>query len=118
MNHTLTFAGNDIIMNETVSEHEVINEHNWVAFLLLPIILFGVVGNILVCMAVTMEKRLQSVTNYFLLSLAITDLLVCIVVWPFSILHEFMGTYKLNVVIATSPCRFFFSVSSLVTKEK
>lgn len=81
------------MMNKTGNEYDVVNDHNWMTLLLLPIILFGVVGNILVCMAVTMEKRLQSVTNYFLLSLAITDLLVCIVVWPFSILHEFMGKY-------------------------
>lgn len=90
---TLSPIGNDVTMNgsDAHSENIVVNEQNWMALLLLPIILFGVIGNVLVCMAVTMEKRLQSVTNYFLLSLAITDLLVCIVVWPFSILHEFMG---------------------------
>jgi len=68
--------------------------YNWEVLVLLPIMLFGIMGNILVCMAVSMEKRLQSVTNYFLLSLAITDLLVSIIVMPFSIVHQFFGKYR------------------------
>lgn len=67
--------------------------YNWEVLVLLPIMLFGIMGNILVCMAVSMEKRLQSVTNYFLLSLAITDLLVSVIVMPFSIIHQFFGKY-------------------------
>ena len=91
MNYTLIFTGNDSTMSELERGDDGSSKNHWLSLLLLPLIMVGVVGNILVCMAVTMEKRLQSVTNYFLLSLAITDLLVCIVVWPFSILHEFMG---------------------------
>ena len=68
-------------------------EYNFEVFVLLPIMLFGITGNILVCMAVSMEKRLQSVTNYFLLSLAITDLLVSVIVMPFSMIHQFFGKY-------------------------
>lgn len=68
-------------------------KYNWEVLVLLPIMLFGIMGNILVCMAVSMEKRLQSVTNYFLLSLAITDLLVSVIVMPFSIVHQFFGKY-------------------------
>lgn len=65
--------------------------YHWEVLALLPIMLFGMTGNILVCMAVSMEKRLQTVTNYFLLSLAITDLLVSIIVMPLSITHQFFG---------------------------
>ena len=68
-------------------------EYNFEVFVLLPIMLFGITGNILVCMAVSMEKRLQSVTNYFLLSLAVTDLLVSVIVMPFSMIHQFFGKY-------------------------
>jgi len=66
-------------------------EYNWAVLFLAPLIVFGIAGNILVCMAISMEKRLQSVTNYFLLSLAVTDLLVCVIVMPFSIINEFTG---------------------------
>ncbi|XP_052783346.1 5-hydroxytryptamine receptor 2A-like [Mya arenaria] len=98
MNRTVSYMGYDVIMNNTV-QNDVTSEHNWGVLLLLPVIVFGVVGNILVCMAVVMEKRLQSVTNYFLLSLAITDLLVCFVVWPLSILNEFAGYWPLNFAL-------------------
>lgn len=65
--------------------------YNWPILFLTPLIFFGVGGNILVCMAISLEKRLQSVTNYFLLSLAITDLLVCIIVMPFTVINDFTG---------------------------
>ncbi|KAL1449953.1 hypothetical protein WDU94_002420 [Cyamophila willieti] len=42
--------------------------------------------NILVCLAISWEKRLQNVTNYFLMSLAMTDLMVAILVMPLGIL--------------------------------
>lgn len=48
-------------------------------------------GNILVCLAIAWEKRLQNVTNYFLMSLAVTDLMVAILVMPFSILTLVRG---------------------------
>ena len=73
-------------------------QYNWGVLFLSPIVLFGITGNILVCMAVSMEKRLQSVTNYFLLSLAITDLLVCIIVMPFSLINDFIGK-RFNISI-------------------
>lgn len=68
------------------------DEYNWGVLFLVPIIVFGITGNVLVCMAVSMEKRLQTVTNYFLFSLAVTDLHVCIIVMPVSILNDFFGT--------------------------
>ncbi|XP_053404391.1 5-hydroxytryptamine receptor 2A-like [Mercenaria mercenaria] len=98
MNGSSAYFGYEIDMN-TSSGGEIAPQHNWEVLLLLPLVIFGVAGNILVSMAVTMEKRLQSVTNYFLLSLAITDLLVCIIVWPFSILNEFLGYWPLNVAL-------------------
>lgn len=43
------------------------------------------VGNLLVIMAVYLEKSLQSVTNYFIVSLAFADLFVGLVVMPFAV---------------------------------
>ncbi|KAH3809780.1 5-hydroxytryptamine receptor 2C-like [Dreissena polymorpha] len=89
------------LQNHTNSSEADINDvvYNWEVLLLLPIMLFGIMGNILVCMAVSMEKRLQSVTNYFLLSLAVTDLLVTIIVMPFSMVHEFFGYWPFDYVL-------------------
>ncbi|KAL1395040.1 hypothetical protein pipiens_011531 [Culex pipiens pipiens] len=47
--------------------------------LLATVLVFGTAaGNILVCLAIVWERRLQNVTNYFLMSLAITDLMVAL----------------------------------------
>lgn len=67
------------------------NDYSWFILLLVPLVIFGAAGNLLVCLAISMEKRLQNITNYFLLSLAVTDLLVSVIVMPLSIIHEFMG---------------------------
>lgn len=64
---------------------------NWWALAPAPFVIFGITGNLLVCLAIALEKKLQNVTNYFLFSLAVTDLLVSLIVMPFSILHEFRG---------------------------
>lgn len=42
-------------------------------------------GNVLVIMAVARERTLQTVTNYFIVSLALADLLVAVVVMPFAV---------------------------------
>ncbi|XP_076871741.1 5-hydroxytryptamine receptor 2A [Brachyhypopomus gauderio] len=55
---------------------------NWVALLILLAIVVTVTGNILVIMAVSLERKLQNATNYFLMSLAITDMLLGLLVMP------------------------------------
>ena len=67
---------------------------HWGLFLLAPLVVFGIAGNILVILAISLEKRLQNVTNYFLLSLAVTDLLVSVIVMPLSIVNELTGNKK------------------------
>jgi len=48
-------------------------EWNWRVVPLVVLVLGGVVGNTLVCLSVAIERRLHSVTNYFLVSLADDD---------------------------------------------
>lgn len=66
-------------------------EYKWGAISLGLIILISLIGNIMVCMAVYMEKKLQNMTNYFLTSLAISDLLVAGFVMPMAIYHTVAG---------------------------
>uniref|UniRef100_A0A8C5QNX5 G-protein coupled receptors family 1 profile domain-containing protein n=1 Tax=Leptobrachium leishanense TaxID=445787 RepID=A0A8C5QNX5_9ANUR len=49
---------------------------------------FSVVGNVLICMAVLSDRKLRTVTNYFLLSLATADILVGAVAIPCAILLD------------------------------
>ncbi|XP_009872303.1 PREDICTED: 5-hydroxytryptamine receptor 2A-like, partial [Apaloderma vittatum] len=61
-------------------------EKNWPALLILVVILLTIGGNILVIMAVSLEKKLQNATNFFLMSLAVADMLVGILVMPVSLI--------------------------------
>lgn len=64
----------------------------WILTLLLALmVLVSVLGNILVCMAVTTDKTLRKLSNLFLVSLAIADLLVAIFVMPFAIVNDITG---------------------------
>uniref|UniRef100_A0A182NMR3 G-protein coupled receptors family 1 profile domain-containing protein n=1 Tax=Anopheles dirus TaxID=7168 RepID=A0A182NMR3_9DIPT len=60
--------------------------HNYWALLAIILVFGTAAGNILVCLAIVWERRLQNVTNYFLMSLAITDLMVALSVMPLGIL--------------------------------
>ena len=72
------------------------------------VILFTLVGNGLVVIAVASTRRLRSsVTNYFVVSLAVADLTVAVLVMPYadqsvitddvSILRDIATTLTLNV---------------------
>lgn len=51
----------------------------------------GAVGNVLVCLAVLLDRALQNSTNYFLLSLAVADLIVSLCVMPLGAISGFLG---------------------------
>lgn len=79
------------------------------ALLILPVL--AVIGNILVILAVYTEKSLHSVTNYFIVSLALADLLVAGVVMPFAVYvsvscHQTFVLSLVTVVILTLPSYF------------
>lgn len=68
--------------------------YNWGVLSLTILILATMIGNILVCLAVCWEKRLQNMTNYFLMSLAMADLLVSMLVMPLGMVVEFFGNVE------------------------
>ncbi|XP_062334435.1 alpha-1D adrenergic receptor [Osmerus eperlanus] len=56
-------------------------------------ILAAIVGNILVILSVLCNRHLQTVTNFFIVNLAIADLLLSIIVLPFSASLEVLGCW-------------------------
>ncbi|XP_026090120.1 5-hydroxytryptamine receptor 2C [Carassius auratus] len=68
--------------NLTELEDTQPTEKNWPALFILGFIFFTVAGNILVIMAVSIERKLHNATNYFLCSLAVADMLVGFLVMP------------------------------------
>lgn len=63
-------------------------QYNYYATLLTLLIFIIVFGNVLVCMAVSREKALQTTTNYLIVSLAVADLLVATLVMPWVVYLE------------------------------
>ncbi|XP_058400485.1 D(2) dopamine receptor isoform X1 [Diceros bicornis minor] len=70
--------------------------YNYYAMLLTLLIFVIVFGNVLVCMAVTREKALQTTTNYLIVSLAVADLLVATLVMPWVVYLEVVGEWKFS----------------------
>uniref|UniRef100_A0A3B4ZWF8 Dopamine receptor D4 n=1 Tax=Stegastes partitus TaxID=144197 RepID=A0A3B4ZWF8_9TELE len=73
----------------------------------LPALLFGVLlivviicGNLLVCLSVFTEKALKTTTNYFIVSLAVADLMLAVLVLPLFVYSEFQdGVWTLSTTI-------------------
>ena len=63
----------------------------WGAAALGLIVIATAFGNVLLCLAVVTEHRLRNMTNYFLASLAVADLLVAVVVMPPAVAVEIYG---------------------------
>ena len=49
---------------------------------------FATAGNVFVMMAILLDRQLQSVANYLILSLALADLLVAVLVMPLGAVYE------------------------------
>ncbi|XP_023275706.1 D(4) dopamine receptor isoform X1 [Seriola lalandi dorsalis] len=75
--------------------------YNW------PALVFGVLlivviicGNLLVCLSVFTEKALKTTTNYFIVSLAVADLMLAVLVLPLFVFSEFQdGVWTLSTTI-------------------
>lgn len=70
--------------NGTTAASSAIVKNYW-ALGLVAFPILTLFGNVLVIVSVCRERALQSVTNYFIVSLAIADLLVALVVMPFAV---------------------------------
>ncbi|XP_060570536.1 dopamine D2-like receptor [Ruditapes philippinarum] len=82
----------------------------WGLLALIVVILCTALGNLLVCLAVCWERRLQNMTNYFLMSLAIADFLVSIIVMPFGMVVEIYGYFPLGAQF----CAFWVTMDVLM----
>lgn len=60
-------------------------DYSYWALILLLFPILTLFGNVLVILSVYRERALQTVTNYFIVSLALADLLVAVVVMPFAV---------------------------------
>ncbi|KAM9845635.1 dopamine receptor D4 related sequence [Aulostomus maculatus] len=69
-----------------------LTDYNYPALVLgIPLILIIILGNVLVCLSVLTERSLKTATNYFIISLAVADLLLAVLVLPLYVYSEFLG---------------------------
>nr|XP_033339150.1 dopamine D2-like receptor [Megalopta genalis] len=67
------------------ADDEKTDANSWWALILVIVPCLTLFGNVLVILAVVRERALQTVTNYFIVSLAVADLLVAVLVMPFAV---------------------------------
>ncbi|XP_070130684.1 gastrin/cholecystokinin type B receptor isoform X2 [Equus przewalskii] len=63
------------------------------------IFLMSVGGNVLIIVVLGLSRRLRTVTNAFLLSLAVSDLLLAVACMPFTLLPNLMGRFIFGTVV-------------------
>jgi 5-hydroxytryptamine receptor 7 len=65
-----------------------------ISIILLAVILGTIIGNILVCVAVCLVRKLRKPCNYLLVSLAVSDLCVAVLVMPTALLYEVLEEWS------------------------
>ncbi|XP_053681745.1 5-hydroxytryptamine receptor 1-like [Sabethes cyaneus] len=69
-----------------------------ISTILLAVIIGTIIGNVLVCVAVCLVRKLRRPCNYLLVSLAISDLCVALLVMPTALLYEVLEEWKFGHV--------------------
>ncbi|CAL4108083.1 unnamed protein product, partial [Meganyctiphanes norvegica] len=88
------YNGDGGVSAPTRADHEGVLSTVLLVLVLLLIIVGTVVGNLLVCVAVCLVRKLRRPYNYLLVSLAVSDLCVAILVMPMAMLHELLGQWQ------------------------
>lgn len=71
----------------------------------LIVIVGTIIGNVLVCVAVRLVRKLRRPSNYLIVSLAVSDLCVACIVMPVATVYDIMGSWPFGPVI----CDFWVS---------
>ncbi|CAM6054281.1 unnamed protein product [Sphagnum tenellum] len=100
------FAGHHLLYNDTSNASVVTafpSAYSQTAIVMLALVMTAmmiviVVGNMLVVIAIATEHNLTSVQNWFIASLAVADLMIGLLVMPFSLSSELMGYWMFGEI--------------------
>lgn len=68
------------------------------ALIMTAMMIIIVIGNMLVVIAIATENNLTSIQNWFIASLAVADMMIGIVIMPFSLSYELMGYWMFGEI--------------------
>ena len=81
-----------------IPEQRALSEIIIVGMILMALVLVTILGNLLVCVVILSNRRLQNPTNYFILSLSLSDLSLGILVLPFSTINSILSSWPLGAI--------------------
>ncbi|KAL1513582.1 hypothetical protein ABEB36_002977 [Hypothenemus hampei] len=73
------------------------------------VFVIGLFGNIMVCVAVYRNHSMRTVTNYFIVNLAVADALVILFCLPFSVVWDVTSTWWFG----TNICKFILNIQNV-----
>lgn len=84
---------NNHTRNTTIQSYMYVPRYETYSMVIIVIILgcmilATIIGNVFVIAAIILERSLQGVSNYLILSLAVTDLMVAVLVMPISVVNQ------------------------------
>ncbi|XP_076686410.1 cholecystokinin receptor type A [Andrena cerasifolii] len=92
-----------IVVNVTLSAVAQSGQANLLESLIIPlygtIFLLSVVGNSLVLITLARNKRMRTVTNVYLLNLAVSDLLLGVFCMPFTLLGQMLKNFVFGITL-------------------
>ncbi|XP_078680130.1 neuropeptide FF receptor 2-like [Branchiostoma floridae x Branchiostoma belcheri] len=98
MNNTTSFFGDGPVLEVPAMKHSTSVTVVIVAFFV-AIILLSVVGNALVCAVVCRNQNLRSATSYFIVNLALSDLMVTVLCMPVTLVNHIFTGWRLGELI-------------------
>ena len=78
-----------------------IQEGILIGIILSLIIFFSVAGNVVVCAAILSDRNLRKTSNYFIISLAVADMLVASMVMSFAVANDILGYWIFGEVFCS-----------------
>ena len=93
-----TEANTSVSSDATEAADDNITHKVLIGTFLVLLITLAVSGNVLVCIAVFTDRRLKRLNNFFIVSLAVADLWMALVVMTFAVINDIVGRWLFGPV--------------------
>lgn len=85
------------VVNDYITSIPAVKAFFYCIYILIFVV--GICGNVLVCYVVFRNKSMQTVTNFFITNLGLSDILLCTLAVPFTPLYQFMRKWVFGRVL-------------------